>query len=191
MLLLIRWVFNTAWNRYVTDQMVDDVEAEMAAELARRRRSGVTEAERFELGYIPEPNSGCWLWVGTVRGSGRNSEVDRPVMRVKGKRTFASHVAWRLNNAPVPNGLSVLHRCDNPMCVNPAHLFLGTHFDNMRDMAAKGRAGAGKLTIDQVRLIRQTHKTLGKTHGELAKQFGVSRVSVTNIINRKVWAHLD
>ena len=120
--------------------------------------TGATEADRFELKYIPEPNSGCWLWIGAIRGSGSQSQVDRPVMRVKGRLVFASHVAWRLNNAPVPDGLQVLHSCDNPMCVNPAHLFLGTHLDNMRDMVAKGRGKynpKSKLTSREIWEIRQ------------------------------------
>jgi len=86
---------------------------------------------------IPEPNSGCWLWEGSVDGSGYGM-VNR-----KGKILKVHRLAWEASNGPILGDLWVLHRCDVPACCNPAHLFLGTPLDNTRDMIAKGRFKGG------------------------------------------------
>ena len=90
--------------------------------------------DRFERSYIPEPNSGCWIWLGAVAG-----RDDRPRFRENGIQVYASYTSWRQYKGEVPAGLQILHRCDNPLCVNPDHLFLGTQQDNVQDMVAKGR----------------------------------------------------
>jgi hypothetical protein len=89
--------------------------------------------ERFEASYIPEPMSGCWLWLGLVTndGYGRLKHDYKPLR--------AHRCAWMLFRGKIPNELHVLHRCDTPLCVNPDHLFLGTHGENMIDKARKGR----------------------------------------------------
>lgn len=92
-----------------------------------------TMPDRFWAKTIPEPNTGCWLWMGSTWGGGYGQ------VRINRRTRFAHRVAWEVSNGPIPNGLFVLHRCDNPPCVNPAHLFLGTHQDNMDDMMRKGR----------------------------------------------------
>ena len=90
--------------------------------------------ERFESKCEPEPTSGCWLWTGAVDGDGYgvlyNSGDDRKTHRI----------SWMIRFGPIPKGMSVLHKCDNPPCVNPDHLFLGTALDNMHDAMKKGRA---------------------------------------------------
>jgi hypothetical protein len=93
--------------------------------------------ERFQDYVYPEPNCGCWLWGGSVdkRGYGQ--------IRVKkkgaGSLRYASHVSLEIDGRPVPPGLFALHRCDNPPCVNPDHLFHGTALDNTHDSMSKGR----------------------------------------------------
>jgi hypothetical protein len=89
---------------------------------------------------MPEPNTGCLLWLGKVGTDGYG------LFKVGGKRRAAHRVSYEIHKGPIPPGLWVLHRCDTPACVNPEHLFLGTHADNMRDMVAKGRmAGTGGI----------------------------------------------
>lgn len=80
---------------------------------------------------------GCWNWTGKRNGGGYG------VVNVEGKTPLAHRVAWSLVNGPVPEGQRVLHRCDNPSCVRPDHLFLGTQADNLADMRQKGRAKPG------------------------------------------------
>ena len=92
-----------------------------------------TVLERFEQKYEVEPNTGCWLWTAYIDpdGYGRIFYEDRDVK--------ACRVSYQLFIGPIPIDLHVLHRCDTPACVNPKHLFLGTHADNMRDMFKKKR----------------------------------------------------
>lgn len=119
-----------------------------AAHWFRRHRTGDVHAE-VPIGW-PRPVEGrfwprldqsggpeaCWPWTGsrTRTGYGKCS--------VDGRHVAAHRLAWQLTNGPIPDGLHVLHRCDNPPCCNPGHLFLGTHTDNVRDMLAKGRGRA-------------------------------------------------
>jgi hypothetical protein len=95
--------------------------------------------ERFEASYIPEPNSGCWLWIGGLRGTPKEQ---RPTIRSGGKHEVGARVSWRLNKGPIPKGVLVLHkqRCNLGLCVNFEHLYLGTYQDNTRDMFTLGRA---------------------------------------------------
>lgn len=142
---------------------------------------------RFFAQISPEPNTGCWLWLGTFK--------DDRYGCFRGER--AHRAAWELFNAAVPAGLFVLHRCDQPACVNPAHLFLGTHAENMADMTSKGRSGrcAGerhgqaRLNDERVRLIRANAAELSQR--ELAKRHGVSQRAVLKILNRETWRHVD
>lgn len=100
-----------------------------------RGRSSPSLAERFHAQYIPEPNSGCWLWTGTCDGLGRYGQIYRD-----GKYVRAHRLSWEFaNGRPVPKGLQVHHRCDVPSCVNPDHLWVGTQSQNMEDMVKKGR----------------------------------------------------
>jgi HNH endonuclease len=93
-------------------------------------------AERFWAQVLPEPNSGCWVWTGATHRGGYGAFSRRRSVSVSAHR-----MAWVLHHGAIPDGLDVLHRCDVPACVNPAHLWLGTHDDNMRDCATKGRLG--------------------------------------------------
>lgn len=134
--------------------------------------------------------SGCWEF----QGSRHNQGYGR--VKREGRVGYAHREAWVEANGPIPSGLHVLHKCDNPPCINPAHLFLGTHADNMADMARKGRirsCGARgvvrryglKLTPEKAVAIRKDRRK----HEEIARDFGVSRVLVTLIKSGKKWRH--
>jgi len=130
------------------------------------------------------PND-CWLWTRSVNSSGYGQ------MQYSGRVRRTHQLAWSFVNGPIPPGLQVLHRCDNPPCCNPAHLFLGTHADNMRDMAQKGRAARAQspLTSEQVREIQAlAHAGLGRR--EIAGRFGVHPDTVSKISRGRAWKPL-
>src|SRR5207302_3908832 len=120
--------------------------------------------------------SGCWIWVGAESSDGYG------LTHVDGKEVRAHRLAWTLVRGPIPDGLSVCHRCDVPPCVNPEHLFLGTAQDNTDDMVAKGRqvVQPPKLTPDQARELR-TLVAAGWTHRALAERFGISVALVSRV----------
>lgn len=138
----------------------------------------------------------CWLWTGcktsfgygAIRQGGRNGE------------TLRTHrVSWELRNGPIPPGMIVLHKCDIPACVNPDHLRLGSHADNVKDKIAKGRArfghlpgekhGSAKLTDALVRLARAFIAD-GISQISIAKSFGVSTATLNAAILGKTWKHV-
>lgn len=158
---------------------------------------GLSEEERFRKWYQVAPN-GCWMWIGSViLGGKRSSSFAYGQWRNgKGEHELAHRAAYRMFVGPIPVGLGVLHRCDIPRCVNPAHLFVGTHRDNMADMWSKGRAtpgvsrgeshGMSKLTEEVIREIRSS-----KENGpEIAKRLGISTTNVYDIRNRRLWKHI-
>lgn len=95
--------------------------------------------ERLEKHTLPEPMSGCWLWDGNSY-----HEFGYGLVSYKGKQYATSRLAWMAYRGPITKGMHVLHKCDNPTCLNPDHLFLGTHQDNVADMIRKGRHGGGR-----------------------------------------------
>lgn len=132
---------------------------------------------RFWEKCIPEPNSGCWLWMGNVLWNGYGT-----IWRDR-KHAYAHRISWELTTGPIPDGLCVCHRCDNPVCVNPAHLFLGTTADNMADKVRKGRHQPGekapwaKLKADDVREIRASSDT-GRA---LALRYGLNQSNISRV----------
>ena len=138
----------------------------------------------------------CWPWRAcrTKRGYGQILVGSR----TDGTRhlAYAHRVAYELTVGPIPNGLCVLHTCDNPSCVNPSHLWLGTVADNNRDCNAKGRrgeeprgekSGMAKLTEKNVLAIRLDLRT----QSVIAANYGVSRATVGYIKRRETWRHLE
>lgn len=131
-----------------------------------------------------EKTSGCWEWGACrdPRGYGRIGSLNNTHRSV-----LAHRVAYELSVGPIPDGLEVCHKCDNPPCCNPDHLFLGTQADNMRDMAEKGRQPRGEdsisssLTWDQAREIRRRYSKRRGTVVALAAEFGVHWVTISKI----------
>ena len=138
--------------------------------------------ERFWSKVDVGAPSDCWVWTAGRSRKGYGH------FRAYGKIQLAPRVAWRLTKGDIPVGIFVLHNCDNPPCVNPAHLKLGTNSDNMRDRAARGRqAGGGrKLTAEQVAQAREQHSR-GIKQAALAAQLGVTIQAVSLFINRRTW----
>jgi len=144
-------------------------------------------ADRFHGNYTAGDPSACWLWTGSVHHSGRAIIADE-----RNRQRIAARVAWELSNGQIPHRLLVCHTCDNPRCVNPAHLFLGRDVDNVADRDRKGRQAVGtakknaKLTEVEVRAIRAS----GKTDLAVARDFGVSPALVWLIRRRRAWKHV-
>lgn len=128
----------------------------------------------------------CWEWNGSRRGMGYGR------ISVNGKSRLTHRVSWELTNGPIPEGLDVLHHCDNPPCIRPDHLFLGTDADNAADKMAKGRgnnthSGRGqKLTWDLVASMRRD-SAAGLDRRTTACTYGVSPSMVSLIVRGKSW----
>ncbi len=137
----------------------------------------------------------CWQWTGSYKGKGYGT------IRVNNEALLAHRYCWVLHNGAIPDNLLVCHHCDNPGCVNPTHLFLGTVQDNAVDMTDKGRHVYSKgesnpnrtLTEEQVLEIRRRHPgRKDKTHGTLAlaREFGVHPSIIRRIAYGKIWTHI-
>ncbi len=150
---------------------------------------GITAIDRFEMQYIPVTESGCWLWTGSPEKDGYGR------MRVNGKRPKAHRYSYETFVGEIPKGMSVLHKCDVSCCVNPNHLFVGTHEDNMKDQKNKGRTLYGekgtnvKLKEADVYNILSAIKN-GEPQLKIANRFGISQASVSLIKTGKNWPHI-
>lgn len=160
----------------------------------RFEASGSLEQE-FRLRVDARGADECWLWKGSIYSSGYG------ILKHRQKRYGAHRLSYQFNVGPIPDGILVCHRCDNPPCVNPRHLFLGTVKDNADDCVAKGRHSHGerhpdsKLTESDVIEIRRRY--VPRAYGSpnsipgLATSFGVSIDTIWNVIHRKGWRHVS
>lgn len=143
--------------------------------------------ERFDTKWKLDEVTGCWLW--TAAKARRSGNYEQPIIGTWRSRTENAHrIAWMLHRGPIPDGLSVLHHCDTPLCVNPDHLFLGTHQDNMTDMVQKGR-NSTKLTAESIPTIRQRYDA-GERPIDLAAEYGVTPTLIVYVGKRKTWRHI-
>ena len=141
--------------------------------------------ERFFLSYEPEPNTGCWIWTGHLNKSGYG------LFRLNGKQHKAHRAAFMMYCGDIQDGMFVCHTCDTPSCVNPRHLFVGTHEENMLDMKKKGRGNGAKgeshpkakLTIPQVIEIRRDTRL----QREIASDYGVTQGVISSIKRGDIW----
>lgn len=144
---------------------------------------------RFYSKFRFDPSTECWIWTAGKHDGvygGFQFEV----------WTYAHRASWMIHKGPIPENLLVCHHCDNTLCVNPDHLFLGTDQDNTLDCMAKGRYvvmkgesnGCSKLTEKEVLEIRDLAKHL--THAELGRRYGVTGEAVSLIVHRKNWKHI-
>lgn len=147
-------------------------------------KNGTASERLAELSVAEE--SGCIRFTGHLDGEGYGRIM---VARVK---YMAHRLSYSLNNGPIPDGYVVRHKCDNPSCINPEHLEVGTQADNIADKVSRGRqargSGAGRamLTEESVREIRSSPLKVS----ELSTLYGVSVVSIRNILRRKTWQHV-
>lgn len=161
--------------------------------------------DRYWLKVIrPDDPDACWGWRASLHGFGYGSIREDSHI---GRRWVSAHqVSWRIHFGPIPDGMAVLHSCDNPPCSNPRHLFLGTKLDNTRDMFAKGRAwtqthpgmavrgernGTSKLTEAQVMDILRRFSAGGVSCAALARDNKVTPRVVQMIVCGESWAHVS
>jgi hypothetical protein len=135
----------------------------------------------------------CWVWTASIGSTGYGQ------ISASGGPKKAHRVSYEMHIGPIPDGLCVLHKCDNPVCVNPAHLFLGTRTENAKDKVSKGRQARGvghglkgadhpaaKLDAEKVKSIRLDVRS----SKEISDAFGVSRSLVVQIKARTIWRHV-
>lgn len=140
---------------------------------------------------IGEPNE-CWEWKSYRFKKGYGG------FQIRTQNTFAHRVSWVINFGIIPEGLCVCHKCDNPPCVNPNHLFLGTVADNNKDRSEKGRSAdvsgehnpCAKLKTEFISIIRESNK-MGLSQRKLAKKFGVGKTTISRVLHRTHWKMVE
>jgi hypothetical protein len=151
-----------------------------------------TGEERFFSNILVKGSEDCWNWTAhTCGGYGR--------LRIEGKMVLAHRYSWSLVNGPIPEGMMILHKCDNTLCCNPAHLYCGTNTDNMRDSWKRNRQpdrvpevygiAKTKLYEGEIWLIRKLWRE-GRSHLSqrvIAKMFKVDQSTISLIVNSTSW----
>lgn len=139
-----------------------------------------------------DKTEGCWTWNATTRG---RLPCRYGAIKIDGMMVSAHRVSWELHHGPIPVGLQVLHDCDNPLCVRPGHLFLGTHQLNMTDRDAKSRQNKGSavntavLTEKDIPIIRRWLAD-GWNQRRVADTWGVCKGTIQAIAAGKTWRHV-
>lgn len=157
------------------------------------------ECDRFTERFMSKLDrakgpDGCWPFMGAARNKQGHGAVGLPCTRPQ-KVGLAHRLAWTILRGPIPAGMLVLHKCDNPPCCNPSHLYVGTHADNSRDMRERGRGargeriGSAKLTDAKVLEIRALAAS-GMKMAKIARANGVCPETIYNIVARKKWKHV-
>ncbi len=143
--------------------------------------------ERFDKKWELHNASGCWMWNGTRHTPNGAYAYQSGEMVVLNRKVRAHRVAWMVYRGPIDAGQFVLHKCDNPLCVNPDHLYLGSHADNMRDMAVRGRTHWKKVSSELAAEIRASTESTYK----IAKRLGLNKKSVQAIRDFSSKKHYD
>ena len=160
-----------------------------------RGRPPVALEIRFWQQVAKRTDDQCWLWIGAKDKDGYGK------IKTRDRKTIRPHrLSWEIHRGPVPEGMQVCHDCpgkDNPSCVNPSHLWLGTSKDNCLDSFRKGRTPTQgeqckqtKLSAFTVEFIRVLYDSGEYSQGELAKIFNLNFSHIHKIVLRKIWKHL-
>lgn len=144
-----------------------------------------------------EKTLGCWIWRGNV-----NTATGYGRLFFRGRNLFAHRVSFGLHHGPIPDGMNVCHHCDNPPCVNPEHLFLGTDRDNVDDKMRKGRWGGGvtrgsrhhhavldESQVSEIKGLLRLPHFHGK-YAQMGRAFGVDECAIHHIKSGRSWAHV-
>ena len=148
--------------------------------------------KRFQGKYVVRKDTGCWEWTAALAGKGYGQ------IKLTGQRkqAYAHRVSYMIHKGDIPEGKEVLHACDNPKCVNPNHLSVGTQKDNLQDMKNKGRHLFGEknanciLTETKVRAIKQLLDNNELSQLEIGNLFGISQMEVSRIKRGLRWKHI-
>lgn len=166
---------------------------------SRKARPHKPLEERFWAHVVPDGDN-CWLWTAVRNNKGYGYLAEGAPSR---RRVLAHRASWEIHNGPIPPGMEVCHRCDNPGCVNPSHLFVGSHAENLHDMLQKERHGSvthpnaaligeshpmAKLSEDDVRNIRASWPQ--ESQRSLARRYRVDRALIRKIVRRDLWKHV-
>lgn len=147
---------------------------------------------KFEMGKPDE----CWEWKGWINRTGYGRQHSKLNGRKQAERWMAHRLSYTFFNGPIPEGVFILHRCDNRACVNPAHLHEGSIAENSTDMARKGRStigeksGRAKITEADVIAIRLKHANGVKGFAETGRRYGLHAGTIVDIVTRKIWRHI-
>jgi len=161
------------------------------------RQRSKTQFQKFWEKVLLDDDDKCWEWRASKSRKGYGNFY-LSIGHSKSKHCLAHRMAWKLTYGDIPEGLQVCHHCDNPGCVNPGHLFVGTNRDNILDAKKKGRLAnrkgekhpGAKLNEDKVKRIRELRKR-GYTLERLGKIFGVDMSTIGYIVSRKLWSHVE
>lgn len=145
--------------------------------------------ERLERNAARDDKTGCLVWHGARDKDGYGLIQDTYPQRVLRR---AHRASFEEVNGPIPDGMQVCHRCDNPACIEPAHLFVGTNSDNQVDAVRKGRNAHQRVTVDEVRTLRRGVKRGEVDWKQFADARGLSRIAVYEMVcGKRKWRHVD
>lgn len=133
---------------------------------------------------FPEPNSGCWYWIGTQDKAGYG------LVRFLGRHMHAQRASYLIFIGRIPSKCDVCHTCDEPSCVNPDHLWLGDARSNSKDMMKKGRDNVSKLNNEDINVIRDMRKQ-GASYYHIAKFYGVTKETIWSVCTKRTWNHVE
>lgn len=152
-------------------------------------------SERFWSKVILGGADDCWVWKGTIIRISKTNH--RGVLAIENNQYYAHRLSWELTHGSIPRGLHVCHHCDNPLCVNPKHLFVGTQQDNMKDKAQKGRGKYVRKTGEKSSFSKLTQTqadwakiqlALGRSKRSIASSLGVHRSCIYKIASGETWS---